>query len=65
MEHLTGCQFEKIVSAASKGTWVSGTGEISGYIDINYDCISFNDGWNYYQSLDFIYCPCCGVKLLK
>jgi len=63
MEHLKDCDFLKRINELNKNSFKIDIGEISGYVDINKYKISFNDGWNIYPDIDFIFCPICGVKL--
>jgi hypothetical protein len=63
MEHSKDCDFLKCIIELNKGSFKIGKGEISGYIDISKYKISFDDGWNTYPDIDFIFCPICGTKL--
>ena len=40
----------------------SGSGEFALYVWVQMERVSFSDGWNIYPSIEFNYCPYCGVK---
>lgn len=63
MEHLEGCDFKDRIKKINCGSWYSGKGEISGYINVEEKEIYFDDGWNSYPSIPFNFCPVCGVRL--
>lgn len=63
MKHKDDCDFEEIIKDVSRCDYSTGSGEIQGSIDVSIERICFSDGYNFYMSLPFIYCPCCGVKL--
>ena len=63
MEHLKDCDFQETIKQLQNGSWTSGSGEISGSVDISEECILFSDGWDFFTSIEFIFCPICGVKL--
>lgn len=63
MQHLTHCDFRQRIEQLQDGSWRDGDGEISGYVNIGEDKISFNDGWNCFPNIEFVFCPICGIKI--
>lgn len=61
-EHKIGCNFNQIIKDLQRGSWRDGDGEISGDVDISQERISFSDGWNFFPSIEFIFCPICGCR---
>lgn len=65
MEHKQNCKFEETINQLKERSFIIGEGEISGFIDVDFDSVSFDDGWNPLPSIYFKYCPFCGVELKK
>lgn len=64
-KHKENCEFEKNIKELEKGYFTIGEGETSGIITFGLDGIHIYDGWNSYPSIDFKYCPDCGIKIRK
>lgn len=58
--------WKEFVLALQDVSFPVGEGEISGSVSM--ECVEeevnlhFNDGWGFYPTLSFTYCPYCGTK---
>lgn len=63
IEHKSGCDFESRIAVLESYSFIIGSGEVSGSLDIDRERIYLSDGWNSLPDIRFNYCPICGTLL--